>query len=394
MLANPTTTLTKRSYLHEVDFMRLFFIAGVLLNHTINAFIGAMDAQDQFSPEFLKSVRLIFHFSRNSFLLVSGLVLTLNYFNRHYWLTFYRKRFAGSFWPYIIWAFILLSLIVIVGGTHFKAQNFTTDYFTLLIHGSSFHLYFMLLIMQLYLVFPAIVWLFKNWSHQYILLISFISQLLLDTIIKYQLHNIDRSNWPYWFKAFSINIFSYQFYFIFGTYLCLHYQTIYQLLQKHLRLLIILATGLAFGTIIYINWFNMTLLKLNYDAATSTHQPYLQLYATAMILLGFWLGKQYATHRTQLSPQFDWLIKNGAKISFGIYLDQTFGLIILKQLLKLYTVPNWLNLIFLPIGYLLVFSISFGFAYFCYKVAPFGFLIGRPQWHLTSLFKHAKVSHD
>ncbi|KRN27231.1 acyltransferase [Lactobacillus selangorensis] len=383
MNATKQISKAKRPYLHEVDFMRLFFIFGVLLNHTINIYIAAM-AADSNSAAFLKNIRLMFHFSRNGFLLISGLVLTLNYYDRHDWKTFYKKRFNGSIWPYLTWNFLLLSLLVLIGGTHFTAAHFKIEYYTLVIHGSSFHMYFMLLIMQLYLAFPAIVWLFKKFSQQHLILVSlsFIFQIGIDLVIKYLFPQLDKSNWPYWFKAMSINAFSYQFYFILGTYLCLHYKEVYAFLQAHIYQVAALAIALSFGTIVYVQWWNMGVLGLSYDAATSPHQPYMDVFDTLMILTVFWVGKQYAQWREQGIPlQVEWFIKNGAKISFGIYLDQTLGLVLLERLLNLPALPSWGVLLLLPAGYLLVAGCSYLFAFFCYRIAPFGYFIGRPQWH-------------
>lgn len=257
-------------------------------------------------------------------------------------------------------------------------------------------MYYMLLVMQLYVIFPAIVWLFKKWPeyHLRITTISFVVQIAIDTLIKYKLQYVDLSHYPYWIHAFSINIFAYQFYFIFGAYVCLHYQEIYAFIKRHIRPIASTAIGLAFGTIIYLRWWNMDLLGLNYDLATSPHQPYMQVFDVLMIVTIFWLGKQYAHWREHGIPaSIERFIKNGSKVSFGIYLNQSIGLLVAKLILNHLSVQNWTYMLLLPFIYVMVIGISFGLAWFCYRVPPFGFLIGRPQWHLhkISLAKKQKA---
>lgn len=377
-----------KQYLHEVDFMRLFFICGVVFNHTVNMFLNVMNDTHGGASEALKSIRLMSHYSRNGFLFMSGLVLTLNYFNRHDWKNFYKKRFSGSLWPYLSWNLIFLLLFSMMAGVSLNSGSFVTEYLNIIIHGNRFYMYYMLLVMQLYLIFPGIVWLFKRWPNRHLLIISlsFLLQLLIDTMIKYQLQNMDLSAYPYWLRAFSINIFAYQFYYLFGAFICLHYQQTYSFIKEHIKFISTCAIALSFGTIVYIRWWNMNYLGLNYNDATSPHQPYMQVFDLLMIITIFWLGKQYATWRSNGIPRsIEWFIKNGAKISFGIYLNQSLGLLVLKVILNQITTNDTVYLILVPAGYLLVIGFSFAVAWFCYRVTPFGFLIGRPQWHLSSI---------
>lgn len=362
--------------------MRLFFILGVIFNHTVNTVLAAMNGQDTAS-ETLKSIRLMFHYSRNGFLFMNGLVLTLNYFHRHDWGRFYRKRFSGSLWPYLLWNLFFLVLFTEIDDGFTTMNLFSTQYLAIIIHGNRFYMYYMLLVMQLYLIFPGIVWLFKRWpeQHRRILGISLFIQLTLDALIKYWLQNLDLSAYPYWFKACSINIFSYQFYFISGAFVCLHYQAVTDFIHRHIKWLASLACCLSVGTIFYMHW-NMTVLGLSYDRATSPHQPYMQVFDILMIMTIFWIGQRYATWRQAgMSTAIEWLVKNGAKISFGMYLNQSLGLLVLKLILKNQRWQDWQYLLMLPLGYIGVIGSSFAIAWFCYKVPPFGVLIGRPQWH-------------
>ncbi|WP_225419836.1 acyltransferase [Levilactobacillus cerevisiae] len=376
-----TAVKKKRPYLYEVDFMRLFFICGVLFNHSINVVLDAMSTTGWASTS-LSDVRLMFHYSRNGFLFMSGLVLAMNYYKRHEWGRFYKKRFGGSLGPYLAWNLIFLILYTSLGGGS-TGQSFGLTYLDDIVHGGHYYMYYMLLVMQLYLVFPGIVWLFQHSQHHLRLLgVSFVVQLAIDAWIKFQLEYLNLAGWPYWFRHFNINIFVYEFYIIFGVYTALHYREVSTFIDRHIKVIAASALALCLGTVAYLRWWNMGVLHMSYDFATSPHQPYMQVFDAVMIVTVFWLGQRYAKWRAgSLPPELAQNVKTGAKISFGMYLNQSFCLYLLGRFLGTLTVNDGTLLAILPVGYGVVLTLSVAVAYFCYRVAPFGWLIGRPQWH-------------
>lgn len=373
---------TKRPYLYEVDFMRLFFICGVLFNHSINVTLDAMSGSGTVSTA-LSDVRLMFHYSRNGFLFMSGLVLAMNYYQRHDWGRFYRKRFGGSIGPYLAWNLIFLVLYTSLGGGA-TGHSFGLAYLDDIVHGGHYYMYYMLLVMQLYVIFPGIVWLFKHSQHHLRLLgISFLVQLAIDAWIKFQLEYLDLSAWPYWFRHFNINIFVYEFYIVFGVFVALHYREVSAFIDRHIKAIAGSSLVLCLGTVAYLRWFNMGILNMSYDQATSPHQPYMQVFDALMIITVFWLGQRYAKWRAGSMPaELAQGVKTGAKISFGMYLNQSFCLYLLGRLLGTLDVSDLKLLVLLPVGYGVVLTLSLATAYFCYRVPPFGWLIGRPQWHV------------
>lgn len=379
-----TPARPQRRYLHEIDFMRVFFTFGVLLNHTVNTFTSAMDSGSA-AYTTLRSLRVMFHYTRMGFIFISGVVLTMAYFNKHDWPTFFRKRYNGSIWPYLIWNALLIALTIVAGTASYGWSAFGHHYLLSIEHGSNYYLYYMLLVMQLYLLFPAVLWLLHRFEghHNVLLGISLALQLLLVAFVKYVQPQLDTTNWPYWFKATTINIFAYQFYFMLGAYFALHYHQVYAWLNRHIKLITVLAAMMAVGMILYFRIWDQQVLGLDTDAATSLHQPYIALYDTVMLGFLFWVGKRYAAwHNAGRMPA--WLatfFRNAAKVSFGIYLCQIAGLLLLGRILAALQLADWMLFLLVPVGWVFVGACSFAIAWFCYKVAPFGILIGRPNWH-------------
>ncbi|WP_054735912.1 hypothetical protein [Secundilactobacillus similis] len=62
-----------------------------------------------------------------------------------------------------------------------------------------------------------------------------------------------------------------------------------------------------------------------------------------------------------------------------MYLNQIIGLTTLEAILSHLTLADWQLALLIPVGYGFVLVYSFALAWFCYKVAPFGILVGRPQ---------------
>ncbi|MFC4772091.1 acyltransferase family protein [Enterococcus hermanniensis] len=217
----------KRPYLYEVDLMRIIFISGVLLNHVTTAFSNAMPTS--ISKTILQATHLSLHFTRMGFMFMTGLVLFLNYYNKeNSWLSFWKKRYSSVGFSYIAWNILLLLFTEGLAGTLFSKGNFFNELTDALLHGNHFYLYYVYVTFQLYLLFPLLVKLFKRFpkEHNVILLISFMLQLSLLFLIKYELPVVDTSSWWFIFRSYGMNFFVYQIYFIAGAYTAIHYQQV------------------------------------------------------------------------------------------------------------------------------------------------------------------------
>lgn len=375
----------KKKYLHEVDLMRVIFIGGVLLNHSTTAFKNNVGSSSG-SELFLEATHLALHFTRMGFMFMTGLVLVLNYYNReNHWLGFWKKRYLSVGIPYLGWNAIIMWFTTITAGVALNWPNYFKNLTDAVIHGNKYYMYYILVTFQLYLIFPLIVYIFKKLPdhHLTILITSAIVQLLLVIGIKYWLPGINRDSWWYLFRAYGMNVLVYQFYFIAGAFVAIHYDEVDRFIEKNHRVIGWATLVLAIGTVALF-FGNLNILKLSIGATESIHQPYIFIYDTFMITFVFWIGRQYAHARNRGLPMwFDRIIKNMSKVSFGIYLVQTISLTLLYGMLSIVKLPSIVTLLLLPVGYAFVLGGAFLISWFCYKVPPFGVLIGRPQWHIS-----------
>ncbi|MFC6259922.1 acyltransferase [Levilactobacillus fujinensis] len=382
----------KRRYLHEVDLMRVIFIGGVLLNHTTTAFESRLEDTST-SQLLLEATHLALHFTRMGFMFMTGLVLVLNYYHRdHHWLKFWKKRYLGAGVPYIGWNAIIMLVATLAAGP-LVWPAYWSHLGDALLKGNEYYMYYIVVTFQLYLLFPLIVKLFKRFANQHALIlgISFVLQLLLVVGIKYWLPHVDTTNWWYLFKDYGVNVLVYQFYFIAGGLVAVHYDAVVAWVNQHHRLLGWGTLGLSIGTVA-LYFGDKNILHLSAAATFSVHQPFIFIYDVVIILFVFWLGLQYVTARQGRLPEWiDRLIQAFSKVSFGIYLTQSLPIFLLYGILGRVNAPAWVVLAALPLGYLLVAGGALGISWFCYKVPPFGILIGRPNWHPFSKGAHAHV---
>lgn len=98
-------------------------------------------------------------FSVPAFIFISGLVMVYNYSHKINPLNFYRKRWKEICIPYLLWSLIYFTYYHwnSSGGVYTGRDLL----YNLLTGSASYHLWFVILIMQWYLVFPLLVPFFR-----------------------------------------------------------------------------------------------------------------------------------------------------------------------------------------------------------------------------------------
>ncbi len=376
--------MAKKKYLYEVDLMRCMFIFMVLLNHTTSLFSATLGQSSTGAGRFLVTTHLMLHFPRFGFMFVTGLVLFLQYYHKDHvnWWQFWKKRYKGSGIPYLVWNLVFMGGML-AGAGALTFSNYANQSLEAILHGSQFYLYYIMVVMQLYLIFPLLITLFKKLPnhHGAILITSGLLQLAFLIYAKYIYPELDTSGWPYFFKYYGVNVLSYQFYFIAGGYTSIHYPEVKEWLLSHTRFIYWGTAAVALGTL-GLYWFDTAVLNLGQHRANLIHQPYMLIYAFFTISLVIIVSLKYAAHRTEPAWQpFAKAVGLSSKVSFGIYLVQTIPLTILSQVLAALknVVSPGLILGLLPIGYLFVLGTSWLIAFALMKIPPFGVLVGRPN---------------
>jgi peptidoglycan/LPS O-acetylase OafA/YrhL len=147
--------VNRRPHIIAFDLSRLFIMAFVVGVHTLSFGGGKVTFT-------LGAVTTIFHTSRELFFLLTALVLTYNYGQRDNvsWPRFWRRRYWLVIPAYVTWSFIYF---LADGDWHGPLPSIAAAFgIDLLDANARYHLYFLLVTMQVYALFPAIRWLLRK----------------------------------------------------------------------------------------------------------------------------------------------------------------------------------------------------------------------------------------
>lgn len=158
--------MERRAKLHELDLVRAIAIIGVLLVHSTSfATLYMKDTSVYGAYNFLN---IFFKIGTTTFILLSSFVLFYNYYSRPLTLdrfkNFYRKRFAYIVIPYILFSALYFTIRWYQNGKAWDVSAMLPDLWSDIITGKAYtHLYFVFINIQLYLLFPILLFLFQRY---------------------------------------------------------------------------------------------------------------------------------------------------------------------------------------------------------------------------------------
>lgn len=300
------------------------------------------------------------HYTREVFLFLTAFVLFYTYYRRPLNLrTFWKKRFGLIGIPYVIWsAFYLLYGGAWTLGVLGYLRTLGVD----LAAGTAwFHLYYLLVTMQIYLAFPLMIWIIRKTEgyHGWLLLFAFLVELALMTGFQYYLAPL--SSWlplpMSWLLSYRGQFFlTYEFYLVAGALMGVHYPAIHEWIVTRGRRLT-MGLGLSLAAL----WTLYAVLVLNHVdtpvVAASVLQPLMVPFCAFVIVGLYALGVRWAQTK-EATPRLSAFIVLGADLSFGLYLIHPFFL----QEITTYVVPlagHLSGLVVTPVVVALTFLASF-----------------------------------
>lgn len=300
----------------ELDLIRTVAIASVLMIHTSSFYVW-------FAKDFSWAGYFLYYaatsFSVPLFITLSGILLGLstrakgqNYF------TTLKRRFIYICIPYVAWSIFYLL---------YQNQPLTLP--TLLSHlakGSAFfHLYFLSIIIQLYVLSPAFIYFSRREFRPHHLIVVFVAQLLIIELSKTFAPTI----YNFLSKSFFIH---WIFYFYAGCAIGSHYDRFKAIAENWRNAAIPLIFSILIykiGDFYYATQIAQKAPIYSYAQVQSLENiPYTLLICAALVGFGF------STKCTHLDKGIQ-LISKGA---FGIYLCHMFILRLLKEAFQIYEI--------------------------------------------------------
>jgi peptidoglycan/LPS O-acetylase OafA/YrhL len=335
--AVPGTAPRKAEHLYEIDVVRILTFACVIGVHVDSFTVASTDVP-------LYGLLALMHFTREVFFALSSFVLIYSYLRKPVPLRkFWPRRFLLVGVPYVVWSAIYFwsNYLHAPGGTVSAAfGRFMMD---LLTGTAWFHLYFLLVTMQVYLLVPVIVWLIRKTRkhHTLLLVISAVLQLFLLGVYMY------RPQWNLWSGYGGQFFVSYQFFIILGAVTADHHRALLDWVRGHRRL-IALITGLAALLTIGVFLLQHALLGYSYSKAATPLQPVEMVWSVAVGLGILAIGSFWAERRRP-GGRLAKAIEFGSDRSFGIFLSHPMVLWLLLWVGNAWwprTIPRpWLTLV-------------------------------------------------
>lgn len=162
---NTTTERPAPSRALTADVVRVVLFTGVVVAHSVNGINNA--------PEDIRAAGLVgvlLHLTRYGFVAVTLFVLVLSMRGRTMSpTTFWRRRFGLVVWPYLAWTLVysITDHLVIAGNPFPDIRSYATGLAQSVVTGDGkYQLYFLLISMQIYLVFPLLARLLARNAHR------------------------------------------------------------------------------------------------------------------------------------------------------------------------------------------------------------------------------------
>ncbi|MDR2899655.1 MAG: acyltransferase [Clostridiales bacterium] len=143
--------------INEIDYIRTFSMLAVIAIHVTSGFIHSESSFTLLGMNMAFWLNQLSRFSVPAFVLLSGLGLSLSNTDTTY-ISFIKRRMVKVFMPYVIWCFVYTiyncdyDLNALWDGGRFF-ENFIRSLVT---GDPASHLYFMVIITQMYLLYPFI----------------------------------------------------------------------------------------------------------------------------------------------------------------------------------------------------------------------------------------------
>ena len=331
-----------RRRLDQVDAMRPIKQAGVVSTHSILYFAPAAASVGS------GAALLLLHVSREGFFFISACMLTYAYANLHLrdragLLRFYRRRMVSVLVPYLCWT--LIYFLYLMPNAHYTSVSAALTHLARMAETGYYQLYFLLVIMQFYLVFPLVLMLLRRTRRHHGLLIAATAaaQVAISIPTHWQLLPPKMQYYA------QVDALSYVLYLVGGSVVAFHLDDVHDWVVRHARLIVALTAvaGLAAEGVYFLAQHGVTTVL---GSGSDPFQPSVIPFNVGALVCGYLAG--VALVRTGRSRRTKAAVRVGSDDAYGIYLSQMLFLTALTWLGwgKLSSVVPWPLLCLATVG--------------------------------------------
>ncbi len=322
-----------RRRLDQVDAMRPIKQAGVVSTHSILYFAPAAASVAS------GAALLLLHVSREGFFFISACMLTYAYAEMHPLdpaglRRFYGHRVVSVVIPYLCWTAVYF--LYLLPTAHYRSAAAALAHLARMAETGYYQLYFLLVIMQFYLVFPLVLMLLRRTRghHGRLIAAAAVAQLAMAISTHWQLL-------PTLMQRYAQqDALSYLLYLVGGSVVAFHLDEVHAWVVRHARLIVALtaAAALAAEAVYFLARYGVTTVL---GSGSDPFQPSVIPFNIGVITCGYLAA--VALVRPGRSRRTRAAVRVGADDAYGIYLSQ---MLIITALIwlgwgKLSTVIPW-----------------------------------------------------
>jgi peptidoglycan/LPS O-acetylase OafA/YrhL len=307
----------KRPRLDHVDAMRPVKQFGVVSTHTLLFFAPGASLV-------VGGALMLLHVTREAFLFISACMLTYSYYalRRGGYGRFYRRRIDAVLVPYLCWT-VIYFFVTLPQGSYTPWTGFV--HFWYLVATGYYQLYYLLVIMQFYVVFPLMLRLVRRTAghHVALLLTSLALQVLITSLMHWKVLPPEmRGFWA------TREIISYQFYLLAGMVVAMHLDQFHDWLCRHVAAVLV---GTTLAAAAADTWFVLSARHVMpwMGSGSDPLQPIVIPFNIGAIASIYLLGVYLVDRRRPTSVRA--MIRSGSDDSYGIYLAQMVFIIALTS---------------------------------------------------------------
>jgi surface polysaccharide O-acyltransferase-like enzyme len=334
-----------KSRIDEVDVLKGIAIIAVLMIHTTGSAVSTL-YKSSISYLIFAFINRFSQFAVPAFIFASSMLLMYNYSDGDNWKLFYKKRFKNVLLPYIVWTMIYGIYLYVIYNEPLKSILTVENLF---FGGMFYHLYFIVIIVQLYLLFPILLYIYKCISkNTYTVVLSIVLFQMIDVIVyRYFISKF--------FQNSSLLFITYISFIIAGIYVGENIREWGKYYHKKWL-------NSFFAVIVFGYLFVDISLKVFANKPINLHlyNIYYYTYTLVTSLFFFALSTKILNYHA-----LSGLLTSTGKLSFGIYLSHPLFLDIAKHFLT--TGNQYLYDIYILLIFIMIYAISYFFAKFLKK---------------------------
>jgi peptidoglycan/LPS O-acetylase OafA/YrhL len=208
--------------LDHVDAMRPVKQAGVVSTHALLFFAPGAAIS-------VGGALMLLHVTREAFLFISACMLTYGYSDLHRigYRYFYRRRFIAVGVPYLCWT--LIYFFVTLPGSDLGLSG-GLQHLGFLLGTGYYQLYYLVVIMEFYVLFPAMFWVVRRYAHRpwAVVGVALGVQVVMTTLMHWTVL-------PAYMRGYyaTREITSYVFYLVAGMVVALHLDAVHRWLVRN-----------------------------------------------------------------------------------------------------------------------------------------------------------------